>query len=58
VDETGVALMPRITDSTEPVCDESARRAVPRWRFEPGRKDGRGVRFRMAVPGAFSRSAE
>jgi outer membrane biosynthesis protein TonB len=50
--------MLRITDSTEPVCDESARRAVPRWRFEGGRKDGRGVRFRMAVPGAFSRSAE
>ena len=58
VNESGHVLSARVTDSTDPVFNDSALRAVARWRFEPGRKDGRVVRFRMAVPVVFSLSAE
>ena len=58
VDETGAVLTPRITDSTDAVFNDSALRAIARWRFEPGRKDGRVVRFRMAVPVVFSLNPE
>jgi outer membrane biosynthesis protein TonB len=29
---------------------DAALRAVARWKFEPGLKNGRHVRFRMSVP--------
>jgi protein TonB len=40
--------------SSAQVFDEPTLRAVARWKFEPGRKDGRAVRFRMSVPVVFN----
>lgn len=54
VDETGRVLNPRVVRSSDRGFEESTLRAVVRWRFEPGKKDGRPVRFRMAVPVMFS----
>ncbi|HVU23356.1 MAG TPA: energy transducer TonB [Opitutus sp.] len=54
VDETGRVLEPRVVRSTNRGFDGATLRAVARWRFEPGKKDGRTVRFRMAVPVEFS----
>jgi len=54
VDETGVVLDPRAIRSSDRVFEEAAVRAVARWRFEPGLRGGRPVRFRMAVPIVFS----
>jgi len=54
VDETGQVLNPRVVRSTDAVFESPTLRAVAKWRFEPGRKDGRVVRFRMAVPVQFS----
>ena len=54
VDEIGSVVSPRVTDSSDPIFNESAVRAIARWRFEPGRKDGRVVRFRRAVPIVFT----
>lgn len=54
VDETGHVLNPCVVRSNDPVFEEPTLRAVAKWRFEPGRKGGRVVRFRMAVPVEFS----
>jgi len=37
---------------------EPAVRAVLKWRFEPGRRNGRAVPFRMAIPMEFSLAAD
>ena len=54
VDESGRVLEPRVVRSTDPIFEAATVRAVSKWRFEPGRRDGRVVRFRMAVPVAFA----
>lgn len=53
VDEAGRVSNPAIVRSTNRLFDEPSLRAVLKWRFEPGRRDGRIVRFRMAVPVVF-----
>jgi protein TonB len=54
VNELGEVESPRAVRTSDPVFVESALKAAARWRFEPGRKDGRPVRFRMAVPFVFT----
>jgi protein TonB len=54
VDEAGHVLAPRVLHSSDPLFEAPTLRAVAKWRFEPGRRDGRVVRFRMAVPVAFA----
>lgn len=56
VDESGTVVAPRVASSTDRVFEEAALRAVAKWRFEPGRRHGQVVRFRMAVPIHFSLS--
>lgn len=58
VDESGGVLSPRVLSSSDPVFNDSALRAIARWRFEPGKRDGRVVRFKMVVPIVFSLNAE
>ncbi len=53
VDETGVVVDAHAVRSSERMFEESAVRAVARWRFEPGLRGNRPVRFRMAVPIVF-----
>jgi periplasmic protein TonB len=53
VDETGAVSHPVVIRSSDRVFEEASLRAVLKWRFEPGRRDGRIVRFRMAVPVVF-----
>jgi periplasmic protein TonB len=53
VDEAGRVLDPFVVSSTDPVFEEPTLRAVSQWRFQPGRKDGRAVRFRMRLPVEF-----
>ena len=54
VDESGRVLRPRVIQSTHTAFEASTLRAVEKWRFEPGKKNGRAVRFRMMVPVTFS----
>lgn len=54
VDEDGRVNAPYVIRCTNRVFEEAALRAVLKWRFEPGRRDGRVVRYRMAVPIVFS----
>lgn len=54
VNEAGEVVTLRVTRSSDRVFEEAALRAVAKWRFEPGRRNGQIVRFRMAVPIHFS----
>ncbi len=54
VNERGDVVNPRVVRSSATVFEEPTLRAVARWKFEPGRKDGRTVRFRMSVPVRFN----
>jgi protein TonB len=54
VDERGYVAEARVVESTHREFEEPTLRAVGKWRFEPGRKNGVPVRFRMQVPVMFS----
>ena len=54
VDAEGVVRAVRITAATRPEFEVPALQAVARWKFRPGRKDGRAVATRVEVPIAFS----
>lgn len=54
VNEEGRVLSPRVVRSSDPVFDAATLRAVERWRFEPGRKNGKPVSFRMTAPVVFT----
>lgn len=54
VDESGRVINPRIVESSHAMFEEPTLRAVGKWRFEPGRRHGRVVSFRMAVPVVFN----
>lgn len=53
VDRTGEVRSPHVVRSSDRLFEEAALRAVAKWRFEPGRQNGRVVAFRMAVPVVF-----
>lgn len=53
VDERGRVENPQIQDSTDPAFERPALNAVRQWRFEPGKRSGKPVRFRMRVPITF-----
>lgn len=54
VDERGRVTAAKVLSSTHRAFEGPALRAVERWQFEPGRKGGRTVAFRMAVPIQFN----
>jgi protein TonB len=56
VDETGRVVQPRVQRSTDPIFERPALNAIKRWRFEPGKRGGEAVRFRMRVPITFPKS--
>jgi len=53
VDEAGNVYAPLVRSATSPVFVDAALRAVAKWKFEPGTRNGRPVRFRMVVPIVF-----
>jgi periplasmic protein TonB len=54
VDETGAVHDPHVVRSSHRMFDEPTLRAVSKWKFEPGRRGGRVVRFKMSVPVVFN----
>ncbi len=54
VDESGRVQTARIVQSTDSRFESATLRAVQKWRFAPGKKNGRAVRFRMVAPVVFS----
>ena len=54
VDESGAVLSPHVVNSSDFRFDTATLRAVSKWRFEPGKVEGRAVKFRMVAPVVFS----
>lgn len=53
VDQQGRVENPIVQKSTDPVFEKAALNAVKQWKFEPGKRKGQPVRFRMRVPITF-----
>ncbi len=54
VDPAGAVQNPTVVQSVHPALDRAALQAVRRWRFDPGRRGGQPVAFRMKVPITFA----
>ena len=57
VDEQGRVENPVVQKSTDPVFERPALASVRQWRFEPGKRNGKPVRFRMRVPVTFPKGS-
>jgi protein TonB len=53
VDQDGRVIDPVVQKASDPVFEKPALAAVKQWKFEPGRRNGQAVRFRMRVPITF-----
>jgi protein TonB len=53
VDDRGRVGDPIVQKSTDAIFNQAAVAAVKQWRFEPGKRNGKPVRFRMRVPITF-----
>jgi periplasmic protein TonB len=53
VDQRGRVENPAVQSSSDPAFEQPALAAVRQWRFEPGKRGGEPVRFRMRVPITF-----
>lgn len=54
VDTNGNVQQPYVVSSTQREFEASALQAVSKWKFTPGRKNGRAVVVRMQLPIAFN----
>ena len=55
VDQQGRVENPIVQITSNPIFDKSAINAVKQWKFEPGKRNGQAVKFRMRVPVTFSK---
>ena len=55
VDKSGRTRDLKVQKSTHPAFNEPAIRAVKQWKFEPGKRKGQPVQFRMRVPITFQK---
>ncbi len=53
VDQRGRVENPVVQQTTDPIFEKAAMAAVKQWKFEPGKRNGQAVRFRMRVPITF-----
>lgn len=53
VNERGRVENPIVKSPPDPVFDPPALAAIKKWKFEPGKRNGEPVRFRMRVPITF-----
>jgi protein TonB len=53
VDQQGRVQNPTVWKSSDPAFEKPALAAVKQWKFEPGKRNGKAVRFRMRVPVTF-----
>lgn len=53
VDPTGRVENPVVQSSTDPAFEPPVLAAIKQWKFEPGKRSGQPVRFRMRQPFSF-----
>lgn len=56
VNQDGRVVSPQVQNSTDEIFEKAALNAVKQWKFEPGKRNGQSVRFRMRVPIVFPKS--
>ncbi len=57
VDDRGRVENPIVQHSSDPAFEAPALAAVKKWKFEPGKRNGQAVRFRMRVPITFPKGS-
>jgi protein TonB len=57
VNKLGRVESPLVQKSTDPVFERPALAAVKKWKFEPGKRNGKAVRSKMRVPITFPRDS-
>jgi protein TonB len=55
VNQNGRVENPVVQKSSDPIFENTALTAVRQWKFEPGKRNGKSVRFRMRVPISFQK---
>lgn len=50
VDEQGSVQDARVEKTSDPTLDESALKAVRKWKFKPAKKDGTPAPIRVSIP--------
>ena len=55
VDKNGRTQDLKVQKSTHPAFNQPALKAVKQWKFEPGKRKGKPVQFRMRVPITFQK---
>ncbi len=53
VDQQGRVENPMVQKASDTIFEKPALNAVKQWKFEPGKRNGKPVRFRMRVPLTF-----
>ncbi len=53
VNERGRVESPKIQSSTDPVFEKAALDAIKKWKFDPGKRNGKPVRSRSRMPFTF-----
>lgn len=56
VDQRGRVENAIVQSATDPIFEPPALAAVKQWKFEPGKRNGQPVRFRMRVPITFPKA--
>ncbi len=56
VNQDGRVVSPQVQSSTDSIFEKAALNAIKKWKFEPGKRNGQAVRFRMRVPIVFPKS--
>lgn len=56
VDQRGRVQNPKVQSSPNPIYNAPALKAIKQWKFEPGKRNGQPVRFRMRVPITFPKA--
>lgn len=57
VDQRGRVENPIVQQSTDPLFEKAAIAAVKKWKFEPGKRNGQPVKFRMRTPITFPKKS-
>jgi len=58
VDANGRVQTPIVQQSSDPIFERAALAAVKKWKFEPGKRKGKPVRFRMRLPLTFPKGRD
>lgn len=54
IDETGSVVSAKVSKSSNPGFDQAALDAISKWKFKPGKKEGKAVKVRVTIPFRFN----